>query len=135
MNSQIAKTVYIPELCKFCKYFFANLERGSYCSRCYDELCYEKIQPIENYEEYWGYDPYHSHELCVDKAHQQNLSVCFECNKKAGHLPYECKCGHVFCKKHRLPEQHACQYDFLGEGRERLAEENPLLKKDKLERI
>ena len=28
---------------------------------------------------------------------------CFDCKKKVGLLGVECKCGFVFCNKHRLP--------------------------------
>lgn len=24
----------------------------------------------------------------------------------------KCKCGLTYCKKHRLPEEHACVYDY-----------------------
>ena len=24
----------------------------------------------------------------------------------------ECRCKHIFCSIHRLPEQHKCSYDF-----------------------
>ena len=50
---------------------------------------------------------------------------CHLCNKKAGTVPFRCKCGHVFCAKHRHPEDHACTYDHKGEGKADLAAKNP----------
>ena len=41
-----------------------------------------------------------------------NKQRCFNCNKKLGLLPYDCKCGNLFCIKCRYPEIHKCNYDF-----------------------
>ena len=29
-------------------------------------------------------------------------------------LSYKCKCDHVYCRIHRLPEKHNCSYDFIA---------------------
>ena len=34
------------------------------------------------------------------------------CNKKLKLTDLECVCCKVFCINHRLPESHACTYDF-----------------------
>lgn len=47
------------------------------------------------------------------------------CSKSVNIMAFRCKCGGVFCSKHRLPSDHACKYDFKAEGRKKLAEENP----------
>ena len=60
---------------------------------------------------------------------------CFSCTKKTGLLGYQCKCSHNYCKNHRLPEDHDCSYDFRSEGRERLAEANPLVRAEKVQKI
>lgn len=37
---------------------------------------------------------------------------CEFCGKEIGYLPFKCKyCGSIFCKVHRLPENHACSFD------------------------
>jgi hypothetical protein len=36
---------------------------------------------------------------------------CFHCEKKTVVL-ITCKCEHVFCVKHQLPEKHVCTYVF-----------------------
>jgi AN1-like Zinc finger len=54
-------------------------------------------------------------------AVQTNRKRCFGCAKKVGLTGMECKCGYVFCSKHRYPEEHACSFDFRTQGREQLA--------------
>ncbi len=41
------------------------------------------------------------------------MSFCEFCGEKIGYLPFKCKyCGGVFCKKHRLPENHECTFEL-----------------------
>ncbi len=43
---------------------------------------------------------------------------CAFCNKKISivdSLSSTCKCGKVYCLKHRLPENHECNYNYLNE--------------------
>ena len=45
---------------------------------------------------------------------KKNKIKCIICNKK--HLIInQCKCGGLFCLKHRLPELHNCNYDFKND--------------------
>lgn len=57
------------------------------------------------------------------------------CNKKLMLTDITCKCSQRFCSTHRMPEDHACNYDFKAAGKKLL--ENNLLKVDgsKMERI
>lgn len=43
-----------------------------------------------------------------------NNIICNEntCNKKLKLYDMECRCNHKFCSTHRLPEDHACSYDY-----------------------
>lgn len=67
---------------------------------------------------------------------QKNRSRCFECRKKVGLVGgFECKCGFVFCSGHRMPDEHACSFDWQGEARVRLAQENEVVKADKVMRF
>ena len=66
---------------------------------------------------------------------QVDKGKCWSCTKKTGLLGYDCKCGFVFCKKHRLPETHACEFDYISHGKQVLAMNNPVIKTEKLERI
>ncbi|CAL8122069.1 unnamed protein product [Prunus armeniaca] len=58
---------------------------------------------------------------------------CESCNRKVGVLGFECRCGGVFCGKHRYPETHSCNLDLKQAGRDVLAKQNPLCKGDKLQ--
>ena len=60
---------------------------------------------------------------------------CNICNKKAGLVPFTCKCDKdkVFCSKHR--HDHQCTFDYRKEFQERILEENPVIKHDKLPKV
>ncbi|XP_012682193.2 AN1-type zinc finger protein 3-like [Clupea harengus] len=54
-------------------------------------------------------------------AKQKRRRRCHLCQIKLELVQQElgsCRCGHVFCMLHRLPEQHDCMFDHLGRGRE-----------------
>lgn len=40
------------------------------------------------------------------------MGRCAVCNRKTGLLGFECRCGLNLCAAHRVPDQHACTYDF-----------------------
>ncbi|KAF5744840.1 zinc finger A20 and AN1 domain-containing stress-associated protein 3 [Tripterygium wilfordii] len=60
---------------------------------------------------------------------------CTTCRRRVGLTGFKCRCEMVFCGTHRYPEQHACGFDFKGMGREQIAQANPLIKAEKLEKI
>lgn len=66
---------------------------------------------------------------------QKDHTRCFQCNKKVGLLGFKCQCESTFCRNHRLPEAHICDFDFGKAGKERLAKENVQVKADKIERL
>jgi predicted nucleic acid binding AN1-type Zn finger protein len=41
----------------------------------------------------------------------------------------------MLCGTHRYPEQHDCEFDFKGLGKEQIAKANPVVKGEKLEKI
>ena len=67
------------------------------------------------------------------KAPQQNR--CMTCRRRVGLTGFKCRCGMMLCGTHRYPEQHACEFDFKGMGREQIAKANPVEKGEKLEKI
>jgi len=69
------------------------------------------------------------------KKEQVNPNKCFTCSKKVGSLGFKCKCGFSFCRSHRLPEDHECNYNFQEEAKKKLAKENPTVIASKLEKI
>jgi hypothetical protein len=59
---------------------------------------------------------------------------CWECKKKvkpAGR--FSCKCGYVFCGKHRYADAHECDFDYRSEHTEKLAKLNPSVAPSKME--
>lgn len=56
-----------------------------------------------------------------DVTQQNNKKRCFhpECRKKVSIIG-ECKCGFIFCSRHRLPENHLCHYDHQRHDRAHL---------------
>jgi len=42
------------------------------------------------------------------------------CAKKLTLTSIQCKCEKKYCMAHRHPEDHACSYDFKGDGKKEL---------------
>ncbi|KAK2653646.1 hypothetical protein Ddye_013504 [Dipteronia dyeriana] len=59
-------------------------------------------------------------------------SRCKNCNKKVGLTGFTCRCGDLFCGKHRYATEHSCPFDYKKFDREILIKENQLIKGDKL---
>lgn len=70
-----------------------------------------------------------------DRPKQKNLNRCFECNKRTGYTGFTCRCGYTFCASHRYAEKHNCTFDYKTEGRQRLADSNPLVVARKVDKI
>ncbi|XP_043704391.1 zinc finger A20 and AN1 domain-containing stress-associated protein 5-like [Telopea speciosissima] len=60
---------------------------------------------------------------------------CMSCKKRVSVLGFKCRCGSIFCSEHRYPEVHACTFDFKAMGRDAIANANPVVKADKLQRF
>ena len=44
------------------------------------------------------------------------MTFCENCGEPINYLPFKCKyCGGVYCKKHRLPENHECTFEIKHE--------------------
>lgn len=42
---------------------------------------------------------------------QTNKKRCWKCRRRVGITGIECRCGYIFCGKHRYAEEHGCDYD------------------------
>lgn len=42
------------------------------------------------------------------------------CNKKLSLVDYACKCKATYCGAHRVPETHACTFDFKEDHKKNL---------------
>jgi len=47
---------------------------------------------------------------------------CTLCSRRLAVVAQPCRCGHKYCPSHRLPETHACTFDYKEDGRRKLAE-------------
>lgn len=55
-----------------------------------------------------------------------NPECCFFCNKKLKFInTFKCRCEMYFCNKHRFYDQHACDFDYKSEAKQKLKENNP----------
>ena len=43
---------------------------------------------------------------------QTDPGKCWRCKKKVGLLGFPCKCGYIFCAKHRYNDRHNCTFDY-----------------------
>ncbi|GJZ36438.1 zinc finger A20 and AN1 domain-containing stress-associated protein 5-like protein [Tanacetum coccineum] len=63
------------------------------------------------------------------------VNRCSGCRKRVGLTGFRCRCGELFCEKHRYSDRHECSYDYKTVGKEAIARDNPLVKAAKLVRI
>lgn len=61
---------------------------------------------------------------------------CFpECNKKLKMTDVKCRCENTYCAKHRLPENHKCQFDYVSMGKGQLNKLLPKVVSNKVDKI
>jgi hypothetical protein len=57
------------------------------------------------------------------------------CTNKLDLIPFTCRCGLVTCVKHKFYKDHNCTYDYVKMNKEKLEKDNPLVIKDKINKI
>ncbi len=60
---------------------------------------------------------------------------CGTCKKRVGLTGFNCRCGHLFCSKHRYSDKHDCPFDYRTAARDAIAKANPVVKAEKLDKI
>jgi len=150
----------LPQLCNSCFEFFGSKQSDNLCSGCFKKKCKEEtqIKPIvsvvDNAESKTEANtPTASHKTSIDeetlipevkplevieeKAQpvEKPTNKCNKCSKKVNLLGYKCKCDNTYCKTHRLPEDHDCEYDFKQAGALKLAKDNPVVVASKIQKI
>jgi len=133
--------------------FYGSAETKNYCSQCYKKMFPEKItSPPSNNNNKKNKNEDKNEESkendndkeCIKieedkkpkKKVQKKKNRCWQCRKKmslAGQ--FECKCGYVFCGKHRYPDSHECDIDFKKIHQKKLAKDNKTVAPSKLDKI
>ncbi|KAJ0969307.1 hypothetical protein J5N97_022184 [Dioscorea zingiberensis] len=60
---------------------------------------------------------------------------CSSCRKRVGLTGFRCRCGDLFCGRHRYSEFHDCSFDYKAAGREEISKANPLVRAAKIIKI
>jgi predicted nucleic acid binding AN1-type Zn finger protein len=60
---------------------------------------------------------------------------CPTCQKRLALTDFACRCGPRFCALHRVPDAHACKYDFRAEAQKLLTAQLARVVGEKLEKI
>ncbi|KAH7663940.1 AN1-like Zinc finger domain-containing protein [Dioscorea alata] len=60
---------------------------------------------------------------------------CSSCRKRVGLTGFRCRCGDLFCARHRYSEFHDCSFDYKAAGREEISKANPLIRAAKIIKI
>ncbi|KAL5229742.1 hypothetical protein ABZP36_028518 [Zizania latifolia] len=63
------------------------------------------------------------------------VNRCNVCRKRVGLTGFRCRCGELFCPRHRHSETHECSFDYKTAGREEIARANPVIKAAKIIKI
>ncbi|XP_055826273.1 zinc finger A20 and AN1 domain-containing stress-associated protein 7-like [Solanum dulcamara] len=125
--------VISPILCARRCGYYGNPTNHNLCSQCYKAFLKEEVAK----DALVLSEKISSLTVTTEKddstMKMQKPQRCMSCMKKVGLIGFNCKCGKIFCRSHRYPEEHACVFDFKSIGRAALAKENPLCKADKLE--
>ena len=52
---------------------------------------------------------------------------CYQCKCKLKMIILTCKCDHIFCQRHLGAHSHNCPYDYKGERKKVIEQNNPKL--------
>jgi predicted nucleic acid binding AN1-type Zn finger protein len=58
-----------------------------------------------------------------------------DCNKKLKITDMSCKCGKIFCKIHKFPEDHKCEFNYNSEEIKRKTIESLECKSSKIQKF
>lgn len=117
--------------------FFGTAKTDNMCSKCYskkekkeqeaEDKAKQEKEEKEKEEKRKKEEEEAAKEAAAEneRPKQEDKTKCWLCGKKVGLTGFECKCNYIFCSKHRHAEDHDCDFDHKGRGREILAKNNP----------
>lgn len=118
ISTKEAKEEEKPSKCiKECGFFGAK-KFGGMCS-----VCFSKNPPpavVADSKE----DPPEEEEPETPRPVQTNTSRCWQCKRKIGIVGIECRCGYLFCGKHRYADEHNCDFDHRANHQKKLRKDN-----------
>ena len=120
-------------ICRNCRIFFGCQE--GLCSKCFKESKAREI--LSNIIESPAVQvpkpliPEEKKEPIIP----QDSGKCAHCSKRMGPVSFRCKCSLFFCTRHRLPEEHSCNFDHKAVGIRKLSEDNPIVQAPKFNKL
>jgi len=130
--------------------FYGSVDQKNCCSLCYKKMYPEEAknkqttQSSNNKKDKPKESESKESEKVLDaqkedkpkKKVQKKKNRCWLCRKKitlAGQ--FECKCGYVYCAKHRYPDSHSCAFDHKKQHQLKLKKDNKTVAPSKLDKI
>lgn len=100
-----------PKLCKNGCGFFGTVRTKGLCSNCFTTFSETKNSADTISSDSPASEPTRISTIEPTRISTSEPTRCMQCKRKLGIIPYLCKCGHVYCAKHRFEFDHDCQYN------------------------
>lgn len=80
-------------------------------------------------------EPTTSNSLKLKSNLKKSKFRCAVCRKNVGLCGITCRCGGLYCSKHRYVNGHNCTYDYKAHGAEEIRRNNPLVIAEKVVKL